>query len=151
MSCVSDPSSRKIWAILVCIFLFSCSTEYTGQYYSFPPGSKPHENDWEYTMVVFVSSNNKPISKKSKKIVEINVYDRNNINYLTDHFEFLCASIEAKVLWESFEEIRISLYEVGNEYANDLYNQQLIKTGPIELIDLKYLYDNESMKFVTTK
>ena len=33
------------------------------------------------------------------------------------------------------------MYEVGNEYAEDEYNQQLIKEGPKHLITLHYVWD----------
>ena len=68
MKVFSNRQSRGLFAIWVAILILpifaSCSTEYTGQYFSFPPGSKPHENNWEYTMVVVVSSSKSPIVTK---------------------------------------------------------------------------------------
>lgn len=137
-----------IWVVFLILPVFSsCSTEYTGQYFSFPPGSKPHENNWEYKAVVIVSSKEKPITKKSKKSVQIKIYDKKEAIILNDELEFVGASIDAKVVWEKFEVIKVELLEVGNEYAIDQYNKGLLKSGPNRLIKLKYKYDQRSKKF----
>ncbi|OAD20935.1 hypothetical protein THIOM_003325, partial [Candidatus Thiomargarita nelsonii] len=111
------------------------------------PGSKPHENNWEYKALVVVSSNQSPITKKSKKNVQIKVFDKSKITFLKDDFEFISASIGVNVVWETFKEIRVEFIEVGNEYAKDSYNEQLLKSGPNRLLELTYQYDQESNKF----
>jgi hypothetical protein len=137
-----------IWVVFLILPIFtSCSTEYTGQYFSFPPGSKPHENNWEYKAVVIVSSKEKPITKKSKKNVQIKVYDKSETLILNDEFDFVRASIDAKVVWEKFEKIDMELIEVGNEYSNDPYNTDLMKSGPNRLVKLIYEYDPQDKKF----
>lgn len=54
--------------LVVLLFMLSISAclkaEHTGQYYSYPPGSKPHENDWEYLATVIVRSYKGPITIK---------------------------------------------------------------------------------------
>jgi hypothetical protein len=151
MSIVSNVQIFKILAIgvivLILSFFTSCSTEYTGQYFSYPPGSKPHQKNWEYKAIVLVSSNKKPITKKSKKRVQIKVYDKIETTILNDEFEFVGASIYAKVVWKKFDDIKIELLEVGNKYAKDKYNKKLIQSGPNRLIEVNYKYDQQSKKF----
>jgi hypothetical protein len=150
MRFLANIQTRKFLFVLVALMLpifISCQTEYTTQHFSFPPGSKPHENDWEYTVLVIVSSSENPITKRSKKNVQIKVYNRSKATLLNDDFEFMSASIDANVVWEKFEEIRVELLEVGNEYAKDPYNKQLLKSGPNRLLELRYRYEQENKKF----
>lgn len=151
MRVFSNLHSYRIFAIgiiaLILLIFASCSTEYTGQYFSFPPGSKPHENNWEYKAAILVSSKKKPITKKSKKNVQIKVYDKNETIILNDEFEFVRASISAKVVWEKFGKIDVELIEVGNEYSKDSYNSDLLESGPNSLIKLIYEYDPQDKKF----
>lgn len=151
-SCISKAVKTLIvGSCILLLFAASCrKTDFAGQYFSFPPGSKPHENNWEYTGVITVSSNQTPITSKSKKKVNIKIYDRNKTIYLNEDFEFDCASIEANVVWNNFEEIKIELSEVGNRFAEDGYNKQLIKSGPNKLLNLTYKYNQEGEKFRKT-
>lgn len=146
--------SRKaliIGSCIILLFAVSCrNTEYDGLYFSFPPGSKPHENDWKYTGVITVTSNQSPITAKSKKKVNIKIYDKSKTIYLDEDFEFDSASIDANVVWEKFEELRVELAEVGNDFAEDPYNKQLVKSGPNKLLNLTYKYNQEDRKFRKT-
>ena len=137
-----------IGALMILLISTSChKVEYTGQNFSFPPGSKPHENDWEYMTQVLVSSYTTPITKKSKKNVQIKIYDKNKTFLLRDKFEFICASIDATAVWEKFEEIKVDLLEVGNQFAEDDYNKKLVKFGPNKLLSLTYHYNPEEKRF----
>lgn len=143
--------SRKALIIGLCIMLLSivnCNgNEYTTKHFSFPPSSKPHENDWQYTALVIVTSKQRPITNKSKKKVEITIYDRSKNIYLDEYFEFDSASIDANVVWEKFDEFRVELVEVGNEFAKDDYNKKLLTSGQNELLKLTYKYNQEDKKF----
>jgi hypothetical protein len=132
---------------LLLLAFIACRAEYTTQHFSFPPGSKPHENDWEYTALIIVSSRKSPITKKSKKNVHVRVYDKNKTKYLNDDLEFIGASIDAKIIWNKFEKIEIEIFEVGNKYADDQYNKQLLKSGPNSLLEITYKYESETNKF----
>lgn len=136
-----------IWVALMLPVFASCNSVYTTKHFSFPPGSKPHENDWQYTGMVIISSNQRPITEKSKKIIRITIYDKNKKYFLNDEFKVTSASIRANCVWENFEKIQIELLEVGNEYTKDAYNQQLLKTGPKLLFLLTYRYDQKNKVF----
>ena len=136
------------FVLLMIPSISSCNNVYTGKHFSFPPESNPHENNWQYAGQVIVSSNQTPITKKSKKNIQIKIYDKNKTVFLNDDFQFISASIDTNVLWEKFEEIRIELFEVGNKYAKDSYNQRLLKAGPKSLLILKYQYDRKKKKFM---
>ncbi|MBU1053430.1 MAG: hypothetical protein KKC46_06320 [Proteobacteria bacterium] len=140
-----------IGALIMLLFAISCTgSEYTTQHFSFPPESKPHENDWQYITLVIVSSDNSPITYKSEKVVKIKIHDQNNNIFLDDDYRFTCASVRANVVWDKFEEIKIDLYEVGNKYAKGSYNEQLLNVGPTRLISLIYQYDKKNNEFKRT-
>ncbi len=150
MSLLVAVLHRRVWPIALLIALplvGSCRTEYTGQYFSFPPSSKPHEGDWQYTALVTVTSGHTPISDKSSKKVNVKVYDKNEKVFLNDDFKFVSASIRATVAWDDFEELTVELTEVGNEYAKDNYNRELVRAGPNKLLAVKYKFDPEDKKF----
>lgn len=140
----------KIIFILFFPILFSCGDDYSFQAFSYPPGSKPHENNWEYTALVIVSSGHKPIAEKSEKIVRIKVHDKNKQYLLNDTFEFVSASINAIVIWEKFEILKIKLVEVGNEFVGDRYNTELIRVGPNVLSEITYVFDNKTHNYKKT-
>lgn len=130
--------------LVIFSFTLSCSgSEYTTHHFSYPPGTKPHENEWQYMTLVTVTSKQSPITKKSRKKVNIQVYDRNKTTLLNEDFEFVVASIDAKVVWNKFEELSVELDEVGNKFAEDTYNVHLVKSGPNKLLKLTYRYDQQ--------
>lgn len=134
--------------ILTVILITSCKTEYSTQHFSFPPGSLPHEDDWDYTAVIIVSSSESPITKKSKKNVQIKVFDNKKNQFLNKKYDIVSASIYANVVWEEFENIRVKLFETGNEYAKDAYNKKLLLSGPFCVMDLKYGYEEKDKQFI---
>ena len=85
---------------------------------------------------------------KSKKNVNMKVYDQSKTLFLNEDFKFTCASVSANTVWGKFEEIKIVLLEVGNEFAKDSYNKQLLKDGPNRLLELSYQFDQKNMKFI---
>jgi hypothetical protein len=123
-------------------------TMYSFHSFSYPPNSIPHGDNWEYIGKVTISSKEKgPLTQKSEKNVKITVVDKNKNTYLYDELKFLSAYIELSIIWHDFEKIQINLFEVGNEFSTDNYNQKLIKRGPNRLGSLKYTYDFEIKKF----
>jgi hypothetical protein len=140
------------YMLILSLISLSCSGyDYTTQHFSYPPGSKPHDNNWQYTALVIVSSHKSPISKKSRKYVKFMVYDKNKKNFLTDEYEFNSASITAHVVWVTFDELNIELFEVGNEFADDDYNKILIERGPNILLKILYKYDQKDKKYTVEK
>lgn len=133
------------------VFCLSCNgSVYLYKAFTFPPGSLPHEDKWQYSGKVIVSSNESgPLAKKSKKKVQIKVTDRKENIMLSDDFSFVSANIEATVTWDKFDEIDIILSEVGNQYAEDQYNKDLLKNGPRQLACLKYRFDTKLGRFIT--
>jgi hypothetical protein len=148
-----EPPVIRLAKTITCICLMlllasSCTgADYTTQHFSYPPGSKPHESNWQYTALVIVSSNKSPITKKSKKYVKIKVYDKYKTNLLTDEFEVISASITANVVWDKFDELNIELFEEGNEFADDSYNKSLVSYGPKKLLNKFYRYNLTDRKY----
>ena len=122
--------------------------DYAFQLFSYPPGSKPHEDNWEYFgKVVFYDKERGPLIYKSKKYLNIVIYGRDKNEVLKDMLTFHCAMIEATIVWEEFEDLQISLFEEGSESAGDDYNKELLEKGPVLLIDLKYKFNKETKQF----
>ena len=130
------------------ILMCSCKVDYTGQYFTYPPGSKEHEHNWQYTLLIIASSHHTPIAEKSKKKVRIKVYNTEKTVFLNDVYEYECASVDAYAVWDTFEEIKLEIREEGNKYADDDYNKQLLKSGPHTLLKATYHYNQEDRKFV---
>lgn len=124
---------------MLCI---SCSRSYSFQVFSFPPYNQPHENNWTYLCKVtnWQQIGKHPVTKGKRKI-EILILDKNKNKVLEDTFEIESASIETKIKWVEFKRLTLDFYEVGNKYAEDEYNKQLIQEGPKYLITLNYIWD----------
>lgn len=136
-----------MFVFILLSFVASCQTEYTTQHFSFPPGSKAHEQGSKCILLVIVSTSQTPITKKSGKKVKIKIYDKNKRILLDDGFDFISASIKANVVWNDFDNIHVELTEIGNKFSEDNYNKKLIKHGPAELIILNYKYNKQSNVF----
>lgn len=140
--------------ILVALFLYGCKGEvYSGKLFSYPPNSQPHDNNREYLgKVIVTQKENTPFTRKAHKTIRINIEkDSNQKKYLSDKLIFFCADIDPVIEWDHFENLNITLFEVGNEFADDDYNRQLIKTGPQKLIHLFYVFDPKLNKFVRSQ
>jgi len=135
--------------IILSVGIAGCNEKmYSFHSFSYPPNSMPHEDNWEYLGKVVVSSKEKgPLTQKSEKNVKITIVDKNKNVYLSDELKIISAYIEPSITWYNFEKIQIILFEVGNEFSKDAYNQNLIKKGPNRLESLKYAYDPEIKKF----
>jgi hypothetical protein len=122
---------------------------YSTRFYSYPPSSSPHGNDWDYLGFIKMTSTEKgTFSSKSKKRVTITVMDKDNNIYLDDKLTFICSGIKAIIKWDQFKQLEIILNEVGNRFAQDEYNKQLLLNGPNNLVCLKYSFDHQLRRFV---
>lgn len=129
--------------------LIGCDMKaYSTKFFSYPPKSKPHENNWQYFgSIKMVSSKKGAFSILSDKTVYLSIKDRNNKNYLSDKIQFECGGIKASIKWDQFDTLEITLNEIGSKHVNDNYNKQLLKKGPNCLKHLIYKYDSELKKF----
>lgn len=143
-----EMKSHKVIAIIFSMFLLtSCCRSFGSQLFSYPPGSKPHENNWTYFGVVRQwEPNFKALSQRGKRKIEIIVSDKSDHKVLEDSFQIDSAYIHPEINWTTFEELSINLYEEGNKFASDDYNKQLIKEGPRKLNTLLYSWTGN--KFV---
>ncbi|MFZ5564048.1 MAG: hypothetical protein ACOZBW_08335 [Thermodesulfobacteriota bacterium] len=126
------------------LLLCSCSRSYSGEFFSFPPRSKPHENNWTYLcQVTNWAPFGKNATERGNRKIQIIVNDKNKTKMLEDEFELVSASIRSKITWERIEKLSLDLYEVGNKFAEDDYNKKLIEEGPRHLITLNYIWDGK--------
>ena len=134
--------------MITLLFFTSCyRRSYSGQFFSFPPESKPHESSWTYQgQIIAWDPFGKTGTDKCKRKIEIYIKNKNDDNVLRDNFDLNCASLRGKIHWVKFEKLTIELFEEGNKFANDEYNKLLLKEGPKLLITLNYVW-NEN-KFI---
>jgi hypothetical protein len=129
------------------VVLSSCRTEYTTQHFSFPPTSKPHEGNWEYTGLVVVSSTRSPITERSRKRIRIRIYDKAGTDLLDDSMGCDCASIRASAVWEKFDDFELTLVEVEKPVRADHNSGQVEESAHRELFKLKYHYNQQGKRF----
>jgi hypothetical protein len=135
---------QVIALFLALLYLCAWSHSNNFQVFSFPPGSKPHQDNWTYLCkVIDWAPFGKASVEKGKRKIDIIIHDKSKINVLQDTLEIESASIETKIKWYKFEHITLSLYERGNEYAKDEYNKRLIKEGRKHLVTLSYVWNGE--------
>jgi len=145
---------KIIFLSIILSFLISilsaCSYQYTVKYFSFPPDSKPYDRNCKYIAKIVIGAKNGAIVEKNNKKVTLQIFDMNEDLLLDCKYEFIAASINARVTWENFEEFNVELFEEG--YLNydwyDPYNAKLIKDGPKNLFKSTYHYDSKIKKYI---
>lgn len=134
--------------VLVMIISGCKGVAYTTTYFSYPPNTKPHEDNWEYLCKIVVSSREPgPLTKQSEKTVRISVVDRQERILLEDKMEFNCAGIETSASWAAFPEIDIVLVESGDNLVSKYNDDRGKAEHRRDLFELKYLYDPKKKKF----
>lgn len=129
---------------IVLSLLGACSRGYSGQHFSYPPGSKPHEDNWQYAGVVRQwEPLFKSIAEKGKRKVDIVVTTKDYRKVLEDSFHVESAGLRPRITWNRFAELVIVLYEEGNQFADDEYNKKLIREGPRKIAILLYDWNGE--------
>lgn len=144
-----------VWNTILFITIASvaCMQSYTGKYFSYPPGSKPHESEsWIYLGEV-VTTKNKSGSEYqlSKRNVRIYVYDKQENRILDDKMEFTSGRIIAEIDWNQFELLRINLFEKGDDsMESDKYSKELLKEpgGRRSIASLIYIYNKDKNEFI---
>ena len=85
----------------------------------------------------------KKATEKGERKIQIIITDKNKTNVLREELVLESASIKSKIKWDNLESLTLDLYEIGNQFAEDHYNKQLIKEGPRHLITLSYEWDGK--------
>jgi hypothetical protein len=129
------------------LLLASCKTQYTVQYFSFPPGSKAHEVDWTHLGTVRVSSRGASSAQRSKKLIRVRVWDQSEALLLDDRLECVSAGIRTQTDWQAFDSLEVLFLEEGNQYADDPYNRELLRTGARRLFSITYKYSKDEGRF----
>jgi hypothetical protein len=126
-----------VWLVMM---LPNCSRQYTFQLFTFPPGTKPDSQDWEYTMSIFVYSNENS-NTISKKEVRIFVYNLDETYFLKDKYKLRVGNIRAKVHWDNFHFIELDLLEDNPSDPCD---------KPKILLHLEYTFNENAKRFERT-
>lgn len=135
--------------LIVTIFSASCSgEEFTTQYFTYPPNTNFYEKNWDCIGVVKVFSDVKPITNFSDKRVEILIKNKEEKILLREVMRFRSGSIRSSISWKEFDSIEVSLFEVGNKYAEDDYNKKLMEKGEVKLARIIYIYDKINGVFI---
>jgi len=126
------------------------SAFYTGKAFTYPPGSEPHNNDWDYFGEVIIASTAEgSYYNKSEKVVRITVVDKKKKRVLFDEMKFSdCGGIGVKPTWNKFDELYIDLYEKIDK--GDILNEKGVSVLDIEeipLCKLSFKYDDKDKRF----
>lgn len=139
--------------LLLSLVSAACMQTYTGQDFSYPPGSKPHEaGSWTHFGDIYMTKSAFGSEfQLSKRNINIGVWDKAKNRLLFDKISLTSGSIDAEIEWEQFESLRIILFEVGYDSINsDQHSKDLLKEpgGKRQIADLRYVFDNKKDVFV---
>jgi len=139
----------NLFLFFICITIYtSCAQFYVTYMFTYPPGSKPHENNWAYIGEVWFSPvGKKPYPSYSKKHVAIFVEDKEKNNYLKDKFDVEGADLLAKATWDVFEQLTIVIYEERYEDTGGEFNKNHLRKEPRDILILRYQFDDKTKKF----
>lgn len=144
---------RWTTVFLLAVVCAACMQSYTGQVFSYPPGSKPHESKtWTYFGELFMTKQSSGSEfQLSKRHVKIGVWNKEKNKLLSDEMTFKSGHIGAMIDWEHFEKLQITLFEEGYSSADsDKYSNELMKEpgGKRQIADLTYIYDKDRNAFI---
>jgi hypothetical protein len=91
------------------------------QYFSYPPNSQPHENNWLYFGQVFFEETS---LEKTKRNIGVTVKDRQEKYILKDTISVTGKQINAYVTWHDFEQIKIVFYDGPSMRHDDFENKK---------------------------
>ncbi len=134
---------------LIAPLLSGCGVLHATQEASYPPGSEPRDEDWEYLLTVDATTRT-TFAEFSEKQVLITVADAQGEQLLEDELVFNCGLIDIETVWDERDTIHVDLLAVAAEDAEDPYNRKLEERGPLLLARLKYEFDDDAGEFVRT-
>lgn len=147
-----------LFVFIMAFLLTSCfSASYTMLGFSYPPGSKLHEGDWEYAGMIIVTSNKSGSDFDiSEKTVRFTIKDKEKNKFLDMTLKFsYCGAIFHdidEVKWDKFEELQFTLYEEivkSRRIEKDVLKDS--ETEKFPLCKLKFEYNNKERKFYLTQ
>ncbi len=134
MKCILKSGYLGFPLFMLFLFISSCKTDYAFQAFSYPPGSEPHKNNWEYASLVIFSSKN-PLYVFSKKTVRVKIFDKKKKTLLNEKFFLKSTSVVAEVVWEKFEVFQVTIFEESD------------RDRRLKLLECTFLFDEEKNKF----
>jgi len=124
--------SASILSVLV-VLLASCGkVSYVSQDFSYPSDIAPHEQGWKLRAHIKFS-HNEDWTKKNQKTVEVFFVNDSGKTVMFDRFFLDAGAIRADATWSKANLLNIQFIEEGNPYAQDDYNSEILKRGPIVL------------------
>ena len=134
---------------LLAPLLSGCGVLHATQEVSYPPGSEPRGEEWEYLLTVDAATRT-TFAEFSEKEVLITVVDAEGELLLEDEHVFNCGLIDIEAVWDEYDTIHVDLLAVAVEDAEDPYNRKLEEQGPLLLARLKYEFDDADGEYVRT-
>ena len=120
---------------------------YNFHLFSFPPGSEPHEHNWEYSGSVTFYYRSSFYNNESKRIAIV-VKDTTGKKYLDDVTSLTCANVNVKIKWDVFDTLQFLFYnpDIG-EPVKVLVNGAIDSTYENVLMQLNYHYNSTANMF----
>ena len=149
---------KIIILLIVSIFIINCKPIVSdGRFFSYPKGTSPFENNWQYRMYVGIESQREGIFGKAKRIVKLFVTDKNKNTLLKEEYKIERISFYTPpvfdAVWDDYKALTINVSERGNPRPDikDEYNDLLLKNGPKLLLELQYEFDKNNKCYKKVK
>ena len=96
--------------------------------FSYPPGSKPHESNWEYIGQITVWHPGAPVERGKKKL-RVSIKDKNDKILLNETHKIFGGIFKHVVSWERFENIKITTTEESSENNKPIMEVNYVFNG----------------------
>lgn len=118
---------------LLMVMLAACGrASYVSHDFSYPFDIPPHEQGWKYRAHITISPNG-DWTRKNEKTVEVFFVNDSGKTVMAERFRLNAGAVEAVASWSMANVLSIQFVEAGNPYAQDDYNSEILKRGPVVL------------------
>jgi len=137
---ISFPVALILCVVIFCIY--ACpGIHYYFRDFSYPPGSLAAAYNWDFhgRFMVYVMDKDIDPADEGKKNIRVFVWNKFKDKLLVDDIEVECGFIEPDVTWETFEDLRLDIYEYPP------FKDHKVKNF---FMTLHYTYDEKTQKFI---
>ena len=105
--------------LIIILGLTACSRTWTSQSFSYPPDSKPHEENWSHRgQITVLHLFGEPAKTHGNKTMRIVINDKEGNSLLNDELNITGGLFRHKIDWFEFGTLKIQTYEEGENKEN---------------------------------
>lgn len=118
---------------LLMVMLASCGkASHVSHDFSYPFDIPPHEQGWKFRAHVRIFQDG-DWTAKNEKTVEVIFVNDSGKTVMAERFRLNSGAVKAVATWNEANVFSIQFVEEGNPYAQDDYNSEILKRGPVVL------------------